>query len=589
MLNQRSIYRLLCFSLALLPAARLPAQDTVPALTSPADRTLTVGESDILNYDGMTTAAVGSPLVADIIPLSGRRLLVSAKGVGQTTLFVFDRKGRHRLRLEVVSAAPDLGPVAAQIQTEIGLPGVTARAIKDTVFLEGSVTGVLALQRASAIAGVYTPRVKNLLAVVPAQTDAAELSQAQTYAALLTDNLQGTGIKVQVLDDHTLALTGDYASVRSAGETDAGKKTPRKARYHRTGAKGSAGNDAGADPAESGSDDAADMVMDLKDPAPSRSEGVAGADPLDRLLQSLPPDLKVVDLLNIAPRPARQILVRAKIIDVDRNASKSLGINWGTLNPVTSRSGQGYDFQPSPILFGQLPGAFYPAPLGGGVLQRISPFAAQLNLLISENKARILSEPSLMVLDGNSGSILVGGEIPVPVAQGSSGTNGINSSVTIQYKPYGVRLLVSADLVGDSAVQMTVTPEVSELNYTNAVQISGFTIPALTVRRATTTLQMADGETLIIGGLYSNTASREVNRVPLLSQIPILGEFFKNTTTRKDENELLIMIEPLIVTPDTPGTRPSPLGNPENPLIGKPDVGRADFDRDFPPFPKGER
>ena len=83
------------------------------------------------------------------------------------------------------------------------------------------------------------------------------------------------------------------------------------------------------------------------------------------------------------------------------------------------------------------------------------------------------------------------------------------------------------------------------------MQLSGFSVPALTVRRATSTLQMADGETLVIGGLYSNTVSRQVNRIPLLSQIPVLGEFFKSTTTRKEESELLILIQPEIVTPGT--------------------------------------
>ena len=609
----RTIRILLCVALALLPAGLLYAQDDdAPAPTvaptmppapgtaihsAPPDRTLTVGESDILTYNGMTTAAVGSPAVVDIVPLSARRLLVSAKGVGQTTLFVVDGRGSHRLRLAVIASLPDLAPVAAQIQAEIGLPGVTARAIKDTVFLEGTVTGVVALQRASAIAGVYAPRIKNLIAVVPDKDDGAEPSLAQTYAALLTSNLPGTGIKVQVVDDHTIALLGEYAPPRSAAETETGKntttKTTTKARYHRTPAKSAAGSDPGADTPDSNDTAPGDMAMDLSDAASARTDGPVAADPLDRLIQSLPSDLKVIDLLNLVPRPARQILVKAKIIDIDRTASKSLGINWGTLNPLTARSGAGYEFQSQPILFGQNVGQtsniFYPAPLGGGSLERIAPFAAQLNLLISENKARILSEPSLMVLDGNSGSILVGGEIPIPVAQGSSGTSGISSSVTIQYKPYGVRLLVSAALVGDNAVQITVTPEVSELNYTNAVQISGFTIPALTVRRATSTLQMGDGETLVIGGLYSNTASREVERIPLLSQIPILGEFFKNTVTRKDENELLIIIQPQIVTRDTPGAHPPPPGSPENPPIAKPDVGSADFNKDFPIFPKGGR
>jgi len=192
-----------------------------------------------------------------------------------------------------------------------------------------------------------------------------------------------------------------------------------------------------------------------------------------------------------------------------------------------------------------------------------------------------------MVLDGTEGSILVGGEIPIPVAQSSSGTSGSNASVSIEYKPYGVRLLVRAALVGDSMVQMTVTPEVSDLNYGASVQISGFVVPSLTVRRATSTLQMRDGETLVIGGLYSSTTSREVERIPLLSQIPVLGEFFKHTVTRKAEDELLILIQPEIVTPQTVGAHPPAPGSLENLPIARPNVRRGDFDKDFPELQQG--
>ena len=193
----------------------------------------------------------------------------------------------------------------------------------------------------------------------------------------------------------------------------------------------------------------------------------------------------------------------------------------------------------------------------------------------------------LIVLDGCEGSILVGGEIPIPVAQSSSGTLGASASVAVEYKPYGVRLLVGAALVGDKTVQMTVTPEVSELDYGAGLQLSGFSVPALTVRRATSTLQMADGETLVIGGLYRSIESRQVNKIPLLSQLPVLGEFFKNTTTRKEESELLILIQPEIVTPATAGAYPPPPGSLENPPIPRPGVGRTDFDKDFPELQHG--
>jgi Flp pilus assembly secretin CpaC len=571
------ILRIICvaFAFALLSASSSHAQEI--------RKTLHVGQSEVYKYDRMTTAAVGSPLVADIVPLSAHQLLVNAKSLGETTLFVCDHAGMHRLRLSVVPLPPfDLKPLAAQVQSSIGLPGVTAHIVQDTLFLEGTVSSVVAWQRAAAIAGVYDPKVKNLLTVVPDTPPAVSL--AQTYAALLSPSLAPLGITCTVVGENTLALSGQYAGRGSvpgtlADTADWPAPTPR-----RKSAKQSAATDAG--------DDAPDPEIAPKEAKAAAKKSPAetlSSDPLDHLIQSLPPDLKIINMLNLGSGPSRQILVRAKIIDIDRIASKSLGIDWGTGSTVSSRSGNGYSFQPQPIIFGQVgadPGSqtnFF----GGGGLNRIAPIAAQLTALITENKARVLSEPSLMVLDGSEGSILVGGEIPIPVAQASNGTSGASASVSIEYKPYGVRLLVGAALVGDKLIQLTVTPEVSELDYGAGLQLSGFSVPALTVRRATSTLQMTDGETLVIGGLYSNTVSRQVNRIPLLSQIPVLGEFFKSTTTRKEESELLILIQPEIVTPSTPGAYPPPPGTLENLPVQRPDIGRSDFDKDFPALQNG--
>ncbi len=131
-------------------------------------------------------------------------------------------------------------------------------------------------------------------------------------------------------------------------------------------------------------------------------------------------------------------------------------------------------------------------------------------------------------------------------------------------------------------VHGVVTPEVSDLDYGNAVELNGFNIPALSVRRATSTLQLHDGETLVIGGLYSSQSTKETKRIPLLSQLPVLGEFFKSTSTRKTESELLILIQPEIVTEATVDALPPAPGSPQNPPIVRPDVQQGDFDKDFP-------
>ena len=293
------------------PSRPLPvAKSLIRTLT----KTLYVGESDVYEFDHMTAAAVGSPTVADIVPLSSRRLLVNAKGVGETTLFIYDHQGKHALRLAVLLRAPDLSAVAARVQAEIGLPDVTVRAVKDTLFLEGGVTSVVALQRASAIAGVYTPKLRNLITVLPSRESAPASTLAQTYAALLTDNLAGTGVRVQIVDDKTIALLGQYAAHIKGPETAPDGHLPPRDR--KTGRFTRAGK----------TKTSADTSVDVPDEsAPSSSPKQASAkrggdgpplDPLDRLIQSLPSDLKVVDLINIGSHPTRQILIHAKIIEM---------------------------------------------------------------------------------------------------------------------------------------------------------------------------------------------------------------------------------------------------------------------------------
>ena len=302
--------KLLCCTVlffALLVHLPLHAQET---------RTLHVGQSDIYAYDRMTTAAVGSPLVADIVPLSSHQLLVNAKGLGETTLFVCDHAGTHRLRLSVVAMPPfDLKPMAAQVQRSIGLPGVTAHMVQDTLFLEGSVSSAVAWQRAAAIAGVYGAKVKNLLTV--AADTAPPVSLAQTYALLLSPSLAPLGITCTVVSDKTLALSGQYRGPLTApGTSPAPAAWPAPAPRRKSVAKHSAATDAG--------DDAPDPEIgpqgtekEAKAGAKKQASGNLPSDPLDHLIQSLPPELKIINLLNLGSGPARQILVHAKIIEVE--------------------------------------------------------------------------------------------------------------------------------------------------------------------------------------------------------------------------------------------------------------------------------
>ncbi len=419
----------------LLPTMLFADAPPLPAKASvPNAKTMQVGTSVLCDFDGITASGVGNPEVADIVPLSTRCLLINAKASGATTVFVLDKAGKHLLRVTVTQPETDLSPVATKIQTAIGLPDVTAQAVNETVFLEGTVETTIASERAEAIAGAYTTKVKNLLTVRAKTSGAYAGTLAETYANLLNETLAASGVTARIMDDTTIALTGKYVSrvamMDSISSTSAAH----------TGRTRQAETDIGA-----------------------KSEGqqtpaAASDDPLVQLLASLPPRLKVINLINFSTHAPRQIIVKAKIIDIDRNASKDLGIDWGSLHIVdSSASGRTYQFQSQPFLFGQSGdnGALnFNSLLGGGPLKRVLPFAAQINALITENKARILSEPSIMVLDGNEGSLLVGGEIPIPVSQGT--TNGGGGNVTVEYKQFGIQLNILPNILADNKIQMTV-------------------------------------------------------------------------------------------------------------------------------------
>ncbi|WP_191486465.1 type II and III secretion system protein family protein [Pseudomonas sp. FEN] len=173
---------------------------------------------------------------------------------------------------------------------------------------------------------------------------------------------------------------------------------------------------------------------------------------------------------------------------------------------------------------------------GGNVL-------GMINALEGSGFAYTLARPSLVALSGQSASFLAGGEIPIPVP--SSGSNNIS----IEYKEFGVRLTLTPTIIEKNRIALKVAPEVSELDFTNAVQIAGVLVPALTVRRTDTSISLADGESFVISGLISTNNSSQVNKFPGLGDIPILGAFFRNNTINREERELLMIVTPHLVQP----------------------------------------
>lgn len=184
------------------------------------------------------------------------------------------------------------------------------------------------------------------------------------------------------------------------------------------------------------------------------------------------------------------------------------------------------------------PGAFNI--LWGGSSNR---FLAAINLLEQTGYAYTLSRPSLVAMSGQSANFLAGGEVPIPVPQGTNGT------VAIEYKEFGVRLSLTPTVLSQQQILLKVAPEVSDLDFNNAVTLQGSVIPALRIRRTDTTISLADGESFIISGLVSRSTNNNASKLPGLGDIPILGAFFKSNRFESEDRELLMIVTPRLVRP----------------------------------------
>jgi pilus assembly protein CpaC len=198
-----------------------------------------------------------------------------------------------------------------------------------------------------------------------------------------------------------------------------------------------------------------------------------------------------------------------------------------------------------------------------------------LGLLDAEEQrghARYLAEPNLMAANLEDASFLAGGEIPIPIVQG--GTGGQQSAVTIQFREFGVRLTFRGEVLSDSLVKLRVKPEVSSLDFSNAVTLQGFRIPALRTRRVESTVDVLEGRSLIISGLFNEEREQVRTGLPYLSAIPILGELFGSTRWLKSESELIVVVSPVLTDPNHPRSADLIEFRPDSVIPAKPVLSR---------------
>lgn len=240
---------------------------------------------------------------------------------------------------------------------------------------------------------------------------------------------------------------------------------------------------------------------------------------------------KVVNLLEITS--PQQVKIEAKIVEIDRTKSRQLGITWG--NTLTA---------PGEFPFGQsVQNSIYGQSLGK--LGSIADINGQLNALIKNGSARILSQPNIITLNGDKANIMIGGQIPVPISLQ-------NGEITIEWKDYGIKLEIEPEVNVDGLINSKIKAEVSSLDWDSAKSIklgNNMEIPPLKMTKAETAIALSSGQTMAIGGLISSQDTKNITKIPLLADIPVLGALFKSTSFNRSETELLIFITPSIVDP----------------------------------------
>lgn len=278
---------------------------------------------------------------------------------------------------------------------------------------------------------------------------------------------------------------------------------------------------------------------------------------------------KVVNLLDVdVPAPKPQILLKVRFASLDLTRSRDLGINLfnlglgnsvgqistGQFSPpvVSSSAGSGLSGSGAGVAFSNELNflAYFPG-LGAG---------ADIEALESNGILQVLAEPNLVTEDGKQASFLAGGQFPYPVVQG--GGAGSPATVTIQFKDYGISLAFIPTIMPNHTIRLQVAPEVSALDYANEVQISGFLVPGLTTREVNTQVDLADGESFLIGGLLDKSVTNTFNKIPFIGDIPILGKFFQSQSRTKSNTELIVIVTPEIVSPIPAGTAPPGLDYP---------------------------
>lgn len=287
---------------------------------------------------------------------------------------------------------------------------------------------------------------------------------------------------------------------------------------------------------------AGDSII-LTGKAATAAEGEAILRMAARFVQGEDAAGRIINRLTV--EQPNQISLHVRVAEVSREASEQLGFNWESLANIGDAGGL-VGLATGADILGAGNQITRPAGPAGAIIAGLRKDGVNLNVLIDalerKDLVTILAEPNLTAVSGQPATFLAGGEYPIPVPQGLD-------QVAIQFKQFGVSLAFVATILDGGRISLNVRPEVSQLSSNGAITLNGITVPALTTRRAETTVELGSGQSFAIAGLLQNTSTKDVRKLPGLGDVPVLGELFKSRRFQKNESELVIIVTPYLVKP----------------------------------------
>ena len=449
---------------------------------------LQTGHSIILNAAGLNRVAVGDGRIAGVVPIGTSQIVVNGKAPGHTTIFVW--MGGERVTYEVTVTEQSFDDIAKVLRAAIDEPNVQVVAFNVNLIVRGSVADVAAFNRVNDV-------IDRFKGIKFSQGGGGSGNGVIINAVSISKPLGN-------LQDEIAAIPGGH-SLR----VDADSK----------------GNIVVSGSVRDQSQ--AQQVLD-------KVNGLAGP--------YLSADGKVIVRLGVDQ--TSQVDVKVYVLEVDNTASSQLGLRLqagqpGAITAPGANPPYTISTTPSFVAVNNTNGSGNPFSIGA--FSRISLLAPTLDLLLSEGHARLLSSPNLMTLPGQEATFLVGGEIPIPIS------NGLGT-VSITFKEFGVALKVTPTILGNGAVETKIAPEISDLDFADGIQINGFTIPALKESKLSTDVITANGESIVMGGLLRRQEQKNITKIPLLADIPILGQLFRSTSYLKQDTDVVFVMTPTIVT-----------------------------------------